>query len=98
MQMQLHLRFLAQNQAKAKEMEALNAMIITYNHEINNPLAIIYGNLGSNFEKLTEARYNKALIALERIKDLVSKIQEIDVSEVEYSNYTETTKMLKLAK
>ncbi len=94
--MQLNLKFLAESKAKAKEAQAISAMIITYNHKINNPLAIAFGNMGRNYQNFTKEQYDKTLIALERIKDLVAKIQNIDAKNIEYSSYTTNTKMLKI--
>ncbi|SMF78236.1 response regulator [Pseudobacteriovorax antillogorgiicola] len=94
---QLKLKVLAEESAKSQKIEAINAMIVTYNHEINNPLAIAYGNLGSDFSKFDETKFNRTLQALERIKDLVAKIQTLDASDVEYSSYTSKSKMLKIS-
>lgn len=93
---QLNLKFLAENRARAKETEAISAMIVTYNHQINNPLAIALGSMGRDYEKFSPDRFDKTLIALHRIKELVLRIQNIDTSNVEYASYTSFTKMLKI--
>ena len=94
---QLKLQELSRQSDHAHQMEAMNAMIVTYNHEINNPLAIAYGNLGSNYSKFNEEKFDRTVQALERIKNLVVKIQELDLENIEYSEYTKSTKMLKIS-
>jgi DNA-binding response OmpR family regulator len=74
---------------KSKQMSTINKMVTTLNHEINNPLAIAIGNLSISYDKIDEARIAKALNALDRITQLVKKIDGIakgDMEEVEYSN------------
>ena len=74
---------------KSRQMSTINKMVTTLNHEINNPLAIAIGNLSIPYEKVDEVRIAKALKALDRITQLVKKIDGIskgDMEEVEYSN------------
>lgn len=93
---QLKLTEMAKASAKAHQVAAINAMIVTYNHEINNPLAIAYGNLGHSYDGFNEERYGRTVKAIERIRDLVKKIQELDTDNVEFSDYTSKSKMLKI--
>jgi DNA-binding response OmpR family regulator len=79
-----------------QELEALNALIATYNHEINNPLAIAMGNLERPFSQLKEAQYDKANQALLRISDIVKKIREITEGRIEYEEYPGGNKILKI--
>ena len=94
---QLKMKELARKSAHAHQMEAMNAMIVTYNHEINNPLAIAYGNLGSDINKLSQEKLDRAIEALERIKNLVLKIQNLDLNTVEFSEYSQDSKMVKIS-
>lgn len=73
---------------QAKQVNTINTMVTTLNHEINNPLAIAIGNLTICKEKPSTERVEKALKALDRITKLVKKIEKItegDIEEVEYS-------------
>ncbi|MCB9063394.1 MAG: response regulator [Halobacteriovoraceae bacterium] len=78
-----------------KKLETLNAMIITYNHEINNPLAIAMGNLKENKDDLSDKNYNKIREAIERITDIVKKIDNINQGTVEFESYAEGSLMIK---
>lgn len=93
---QMALKQLARESANVHKKDAINAMIVTYNHEINNPLAAIYGNLGREFSKLTEPKFERALQSLDRIKDLIKKIKDLDAEKMEYSQYSANTKIFKI--
>jgi len=95
--MQLGLRQLVRENLQAKELEVVNAMIVTYNHEINNPLSIAKMVLDLGYENLTERNFNIALKNIDRVIELVKKIDEIDLKRVEMRRYAGTgTKMVKL--
>lgn len=93
-----HLRLAAvsREMSRLKEMAALDAIITTYNHEINNPLAIAIGCLKApllNDEQTVE----KLKAALWRVADIVKKIRSVtEKKEAEYQKYTGTSKMVKL--
>ncbi|NRA67546.1 MAG: response regulator [Pseudobacteriovorax sp.] len=95
-QTQLELKKMAAFDAKAKEIKALSAMIITYNHQINNPLTIAMGNLGNSYESFNEDKFEKTKQSLLRIKDIVIEIKKIDVENVEYASYAANASMLKI--
>lgn len=88
---QLKLRDLVHESLKAKQVQTMNTMVTTLNHEINNPLAIAIGNLSIAKSKIDPARIDKALMALDRITQIVKRIDEIssgnpnDIEEVSYS-------------
>jgi DNA-binding response OmpR family regulator len=92
----LMLAEISNKMAHLKEMEALNAMITTYNHEINNPLAIALGCLNTPLVK-DEQSVEKLKEALWRIAGIVQKIREVtEQKEVEFEAYPKTDKMVKL--
>lgn len=93
---QLEMKQMARDAERASEVKALSAAIVTYCHQINNPLAICWGNLGKNFEDLTPEKFQKTRGGLERIREMMKKVQNIDVMNIEYDEYTKTTQMLKL--
>lgn len=87
-----HLRLseVSHEMSKLKEMAALDAMIITYNHEINNPLAIAIGRMHYHNDEILSS-------ALWRVADVVKKIKEVtSKKEVEYCDYIGSSKMVKI--
>lgn len=82
--------------AKLKETAALNAMITTYNHKINNPLAIAIGTL--NEKDLNDPSIKEKLsAALWQVADIVKKIKLVtEKSEIEYDEYAGSGKMVKI--
>jgi PleD family two-component response regulator len=82
---------------KKKQLETINSMVATFNHEINNPLTIALGSLRRDFSKIDERRVQIAVEALVRIADIVKKIERITKEgEVEEDTYVQDTKMIKL--
>ena len=84
--------------AKAKELEAIHAMITTFNHEVNNPLFIAFGLVKSlKAQNQTDPRIPKLEIALERIAEVVKKTDQIlGQSSLKYEEYSKTIKMISL--
>lgn len=88
---------LVQQLLDKKELEAINAMVVTYNHEINNPLQISLGCLhsikrGKNNEENLDLLEN----SLMRIRDMVLKIREAtERDKVEYVSYGDKDKIIK---
>jgi signal transduction histidine kinase len=85
---------------KLIELQAVMALIVSYNHEIRNPLTIAIGNasmcLKSNEEERIK-RIEKIEDALHRIEEIVDKLQKIgEKVEIEYELYAVNRKMLKL--
>lgn len=96
---QLNLFKLNQTLARLKETEAVAAMVVTYHHELNNPLAIIKGE----FEMMIQsgpkkpARVQNIFAAFDRISETLSKIKSLtDKTHVEFEPYTKTSKMVKI--
>lgn len=80
--------------SRLKEMAAFDAMITTYNHEINNPLAIAIGCLNQNDLNINREKLSSALW---RIADIVKRISTVtEKKEVEYADYADSTKMVKV--
>ncbi|MDR3559292.1 MAG: response regulator [Candidatus Pacebacteria bacterium] len=94
----LSQRDLAKEHVRQRELFALNAMIVTYCHEINTPLSVAL----SEVEKLSNSdskecfdRLNKALA---RIRDVTEKIRQSgEKSEIIFQNYAAgNSKMVKI--
>ena len=91
---------LEEERIKSEKLKVLYNTFISLNHEINNPLTVMYGNLkligkllpsdDDQIHELLEA----ALRAGNRIEEVTAKLSK--VNKVEYSQYDESTKMLNL--
>lgn len=79
-----------------KELEVINAMVTTYNHEINTPLAIALGCLDGN--RLTEDETIERLkSSLLRVADILKKIRSVtDKEQVHFNAYSDFSKKVKL--
>jgi CheY-like chemotaxis protein len=84
--------------ARTKELEAIKAMVITYNHEINNALAIGLGYLAIiEKDSAPDQRIAKIKKSLERISDVVKKVEEAaQKSTPQYVSYVGNAKMLRI--
>lgn len=82
---------------RLKELEAINAMIATYNHEINNPLSVAIGALRRLEGAKPEGEYEKLNRALWKITSIVKTIKEVAQSgQVEFDKYTNKSKIIKV--
>ncbi len=80
-----------------KELETLNSLIVTYNHEINNPLFIAIGNLPDDVSKLSNKRLQKVKSSLARIADITKAIRELtDKRKIVTIESDEPSKLYKL--
>ena len=99
---QLQVLALVNESLKSKQLSTITIMVTTLNHEINNPLAIAVGNLSILQTKLSEdtgalERIEKAMGALNRITEIVKKIEEISQkSEIEETVYSGDVNMFKV--
>ncbi len=94
---QLQIVHLYRENLKSRELFAINAMIVTYNHEINNPLAVAIADVGILEAKHKSINFTRLKTSLERIRQIVQKIREAATKAPEYENYADdSTKMLKL--
>lgn len=97
-QTQIKISQLSKEIAQLKEKVALDALITTYNHEINNKLAIAIGCLNSDEIKAIK-KYSTLESSLWGIAEIIKKIRDITKKEEpEYSKYTESSKMIKIHK
>ena len=84
------------SQIKDAELDLIGAIITTYNHEINNPLAIASGYLSllDPEDSATKERVKKINLAHQRIADVLDSIKNI--RRVTFEKYTSDDKMLKI--
>jgi DNA-binding response OmpR family regulator len=94
---QLEIIKLSKLQAQAKQLEAISAMIVTYNHEIRNPLTIAIGVADRLKRTVDPELYDKLNNAHWRIKDIVDQISKVtDNNSVIFDQYGNKNKMIKL--
>ncbi len=97
-----HLKIseLSHEMSRLKELEAVKAIVATYNHEINNPLTIAIGNLDliKNNQNAVE-NLKEAEKALWRISDIIKKIQKVlQTKSIDYEEYDKHCYMLNINK
>lgn len=96
---QLELKKLYFDSLAKKEMEALNSMIVTYNHEINNPLTIATYAINRCIKKDADIdNLNKVKEALERITNIVKKIDQITQGKIGKIDYSNGQSMIKIGR
>lgn len=97
---QLMLKDYYYDSLMAKQLETLNTMVATYNHEINNPLTIAMAiAMGpSAREKMDEASHQRLIRALQRISEIVKLIRELHAQPIELKPYSADTHLFKLNK
>jgi len=93
---QLSLASLYKEHLELEGIEAINSLIVTYNHEINNPLTIALGAIrkcqkDNDFEALTKLEEQ-----LFRISNIVKKIDKITEEGIVQDEYADGRKMVKL--
>ncbi len=86
-----------ENMARS-ELEAIHAMIVTYNHEINNPLTVALANLEMMSRSPDPVHAERVRGALMRIAAITRQISQIREKGVAYETYMNSAKMLKLSK
>ena len=92
----LELAEVSQEMARLKQIAGLNAVIATYNHEINTPLSIAIGCLDAPDMK-SAANHARLERSLWRVAEIVKKIRTVTQSgELELEEYVGAEKMLKL--
>ncbi len=91
---------LEEERVKSENLRVLYNTVIALNHELNNPLTVMNGNLKLLESLLSDENKNigkildSALGAGKRIEEVTKKLANI--KEVEYSKYNEKTEMLNL--
>jgi DNA-binding response OmpR family regulator len=94
---QLSIRDLYKESMRRQQQDSINAMIVAFNHEINNPLAIAMGNLSLGMAKMDINALKKSEAAMRRIAELIKKINELTKGgTIEMTDYTESAKMVKI--
>ena len=79
-----------------KEAESISALIVTYQHELNNPLTVALGATKQAIRSNDITKLDRAEKALEQMADVVKKIRRLTAGKVELTTYSGKTKMVKL--
>ncbi|WP_234996098.1 hypothetical protein [Pseudobacteriovorax antillogorgiicola] len=84
---------------KAK-LNGIHSTIATYNHEINNPAAIVLGYLKQmqNGRNLNQQQISGIRIAMERVVEVVHKMNELtEQSSIELTSYSDRSEMVRVS-
>lgn len=98
---QLALKNLFIEDLAAKELKAIKAMIATYNHEINNPLAAAMGFIEIEIEMDPEnKRMPRVLRSLKKASEIIKQMRDLTEGnpQIIYEQYTSDTKTVKIKK
>ena len=79
-----------------KELDSLNAMIATYNHEINNPLTVAFGFLWKLKKEYKVEHLIQIEDSLNRIVNIVKSIDKLTTTEREKDVYAQSEKIYKI--
>ncbi len=88
---------------KKQEVEAVTALVVTYHHEINNPLTVAKSELNAlmsdSREEKSAKKFKAVLASLDRIQEILKKIKAAsEANEIEFSKYAGSLKMMKIKK
>ena len=79
-----------------RELESLNKLVATYNHEINNPLTIAFGLVRKAKKEHSVEHFDKITEALNRITQIVKQIELITSRKSKASDLEVTQNMYKI--
>jgi DNA-binding response OmpR family regulator len=85
-----------QEAMEKREVESINAMIATYNHEINNPLTIAYGYLRKAKKEQSLEYFDQITETLQRVTKIVKEIERITDKKMGKTDHDMTQKYYKL--
>ena len=81
----------------AKELEAVRSMIVTYNHEINNPLFVVAGSL-KLFRQTEDPKFlDRIEKGVGRITEVVKNIRTLATKAPESERYSEKSKKFRIS-
>ena len=89
-----------EKKVKTQELETFKAFVVTANHEFNQPLSIIKGNmdllsmLHPNFAEENSKYFSKINTSISRVTKILNRLKEMD--EPEYVEYTEAINMINI--
>lgn len=86
-QTHLKLQRLHHECVRNRELQAMQAMVVTYNHELNNKLAIALGQLDRGIVLGDELKLRQAQQTLEKLGDLIKKIKVASGKEISLVPY-----------
>jgi DNA-binding response OmpR family regulator len=93
---QLRLRALSGELSIRRRDEALAAMVVTYNHEINNALTVAMISMERAWAADDEQAFARCKGAMQRIAQIMRAIRNAQAIGIELTTYRGETKMVKL--
>ena len=93
---QLELVRLYRENLRKKEIETLHAMVVTYNHEINNPLTAAMLSLPSDVKDVSQEKLDEVRADLQRIANIVSKIEHVTQNAIRTEQYSKGAEIIQL--
>jgi DNA-binding response OmpR family regulator len=93
---QLRLRALSGELSIRRRDEALAAMVVTYNHEINNALTVATISMERAWATDDEQAFARCKGAMQRIAQIMREIRSAQAIGIELMSYRGETKMVKL--
>jgi len=93
---QLELVRLYRENLNKKEIETLHAMVVTYNHEINNPLTAAMLSLPSDVKDVSQEKLDEVRADLQRIANIVSKIEHVTQKAIHMEQYSDDSEIIQL--
>lgn len=93
---QLRLRALSAELSIRRRDEALAAMVVTYNHEINNALTVAMISMERAWTSDDEQAFARSKGALRRIAQIMREIRSAQAVGIELTSYRGETQMVKL--
>ena len=79
-----------------QKIETIHSLVVTYNHEIINPLSIAMAEVETAIRRGDLEKLPKAYDALKRISAITKKIQKLTGKEIKEAVYVDGRKMVKL--
>jgi DNA-binding response OmpR family regulator len=96
-EIQLKMKDLNMRSIDIARIETLEAMVITYNHEINNPLMIAMSAAAMIERSYSDKNVTVLNDALRRVSDIVKKIASFSNDQLVFDKYAGKAKMVKIS-
>ena len=96
-QSMIKLKQLRMHEMEFQSLKVMREMVVTYNHEINNPLTVVLAEmiaLGPSITAKQKKKFDRVLHNLERIRDTVARIRIL--KEYKVTDYSPKQKMVKI--
>jgi CheY-like chemotaxis protein len=95
---QLKIAKLSKDSVRKKQLEVMKALVVTYNHQINNPLTVAMLSMSEiNKSNVSEKTSQRLEASLEKISKIVTKLKEVTEKEdLNFEAYADDAKMINI--